>query len=70
MENRGIGYCFDFSEEQQQILKDYYEANLVFVKCLNSLPDISPEVREEIEETLLLPIEEIEKWKQQHRPNS
>ncbi|MEA5522540.1 NACHT C-terminal helical domain 2-containing protein [Limnoraphis robusta] len=70
IENRGIGYCFDFSEEQQQILHDYYEANLIFVKCLNSLPDISPEVREEIEETLLLPIEEIEKWKQQHRPNS
>ncbi len=70
IKNRGIGYWFDFSEEQKQILESYYRANLVFVECLNSLPNISPEVREEIEETLLLPIEEIEKWKQQHRPNN
>ncbi|MDY7024673.1 MAG: hypothetical protein SWJ54_25555, partial [Cyanobacteriota bacterium] len=70
IENRGIGHCFDFSEEQEQLLKDYSEANLIFVQCLNSLPNVSPEVREEIEETLLLPIDEIEKWKQQHRPNT
>lgn len=48
----------------------YYESNKFLIECLRSGCYVSPEVREEIEETLLLPIEEIEKWKQQHRPNS
>ncbi|WP_409333611.1 NACHT C-terminal helical domain 2-containing protein, partial [Dolichospermum flos-aquae] len=40
------------------ILRDYYDANLLLTYCLHLS---SPEIRSYIEETLLLPIEEIEK---------
>ncbi|MEA5496516.1 NACHT domain-containing protein [Limnoraphis robusta Tam1] len=55
---------------QKGWMRQYYESNIFLMECLRSNCSVSPEVREEIEETLLLPIEEIEKWKQQHRPNS
>jgi hypothetical protein len=38
----------------------YYDANELLVACLNSGCLVSNRVREEIEETLLLPIAEIE----------
>ncbi|MCG5059105.1 MAG: NACHT domain-containing protein [Limnoraphis sp. WC205] len=47
-----------------------HSTTALLLECLNSDCCVSPEVREEIEETLLLPIDEIEKWKQQHRPNN
>ncbi|GAB4205433.1 MAG: hypothetical protein Fur006_61560 [Coleofasciculaceae cyanobacterium] len=62
IEHRNIGHDWQFSEEQKEKLQQYYDANKLLVDCLN-LPDIylSREVRQEIEETLLLPIAEIQK---------
>ncbi|MBD2532651.1 hypothetical protein H6G97_24910 [Nostoc flagelliforme FACHB-838] len=50
-----------FDDEQKKLLRQYYEANKLMVYCLNSLCDVSPEMRSHIEDTLLLPIAEIEK---------
>ncbi|WP_404800264.1 NACHT C-terminal helical domain 2-containing protein [Amazonocrinis nigriterrae] len=44
-------------------MRQYYEANKFLVYCLNSFCEVSPEVRSHIEDTLLLPIAEIEKRK-------
>ncbi|MBD1913640.1 MULTISPECIES: NACHT domain-containing NTPase [unclassified Leptolyngbya] len=61
IEHRNIGYDWHFSDAQKQQLKQYYEANKLLVACLNSDCYVSRGVREEIEETLLLPIAEIKK---------
>lgn len=61
---RMIGKNWQFSENQKELLTQYYDANKLLVDCLNSSSSINDEVREEIEETLLLPIAEIEKRKQ------
>ncbi|WP_254172523.1 NACHT domain-containing protein [Planktothrix agardhii] len=61
---------WELEYEKKDILNKYFYANKILVDCLNSDCYVSREVREEIEETLLLPIEEIEKWKQQHRPTN
>lgn len=45
-----------FSSNQQQSLRQYYDANLLLVVCLSSDSYVSRSVRQEIEETLLLPI--------------
>ncbi|MEH2116836.1 NACHT C-terminal helical domain 2-containing protein [Nostoc sp.] len=50
-----------FDDEQKKLLRQYYKANKLMVYCLNSLCDVSSEVRSHIEDTLLLPIAEIEK---------
>jgi predicted NACHT family NTPase len=64
-----IGRNWQFTDEQKQKLQKYYEANTLLIDCLNSECYVSRWVREEIEETLFLPIAEIEKWKQEHRPS-
>jgi predicted NACHT family NTPase len=64
IEHRNIGHDLQFSDEQKQLLQQYYDANKLLVDCLNSDCYVSREVRQEIEETLLLPIAEIEKRKQ------
>jgi len=56
-----------FSPQQKELLNQYYDANRLLVDCLNSDCNASPEVKEEIEETLLLPVTEIEKHKQLNR---
>jgi len=60
---RDTEWDWQFSTEQKKQLKNYYEANKLLVSCLNSDCYVSREVREEIEETLLLPISEIERLK-------
>jgi len=52
-----------FSKEQKEQLSQYYGANMALVDCLKSNCYLNPEVRSHIEETLLLPIAEIEKRK-------
>jgi hypothetical protein len=42
----------------------YYDANKLLVDCLNSGCVVSDEVRQEIEDTLLLPIAEIKEPRQ------
>jgi hypothetical protein len=60
IEHRNIGYDWQFSDEQKQLLQQYYDANKLLVDCLNSDCYVSREVRQEIEETLLLSMLEIE----------
>jgi predicted NACHT family NTPase len=61
IKHRNIGHDWQFSDKQIQVLKQYYDANLLIVDCLNSDCNVTPEVRSHIEETLLLPIALIEK---------
>ncbi|MEG4484984.1 NACHT domain-containing NTPase [Microcoleus sp. D2_18a_B4] len=58
---RNIGRNWIFSEQQKSLLRKYYDANKLLVDCLNSGCNVSPAVRQEIEETLLLPIAHIQK---------
>jgi hypothetical protein len=50
-----------FDSRQKKLLKQYYHANDLLVKCLHSQGKVSSAVKEDIEETLLLPISEIER---------
>jgi predicted NACHT family NTPase len=59
--HRNIGHDWQFTDDQKQLLQQYYDANLLLVECLNSDCYVSRSVREEIEATLLLPMAEIEK---------
>jgi predicted NACHT family NTPase len=61
---RNIGHDWQFGWEQREVLEQYYDANWLLVECLNSDCYVSREVRQEIENTLLLPIAEIENRKQ------
>ncbi len=61
IEHRNIGHDWQLSEAQTQRLQQYYEANQLLVACLNSDCYVSRAVREEIEDTLLLPLAEIER---------
>lgn len=56
IKHRNIAHNWQFSKEQREVLRQYYYTNQLLVDCLNS-SHISPEVRTEIEETLLLPTE-------------
>jgi predicted NACHT family NTPase len=58
-------HCQDwqFSGSQKRLLRQYYNANVFLLECLNSDCYVSREVRQEIEDTLLLPIAEIENRK-------
>ncbi|WP_333140561.1 NACHT domain-containing NTPase [Microcoleus sp. B13-B6] len=58
---RNIGRNWIFSEQQKSLLRKYYDANKLLVDCLNSGCNLSPAVRQEIEETLLLPIANLQK---------
>jgi predicted NACHT family NTPase len=60
-EYRNIEHDWQFSEEQHKLLQQYNDANELLVDCLNSGCSISQNVKQEIEEMLLLPIAEIEK---------
>ncbi len=52
---RNIGHDWQFSDAQKQLLWQYYNANKLLVACLNSDCYVSREVRQSIEDTLLLP---------------
>jgi predicted NACHT family NTPase len=60
IKHRNIGYDWRFSDQQKQLLKQYYDANKLLVDCLNSASNVTPTVRSHIEETLLLPIALVE----------
>ncbi len=67
IKHRNIGHDWQFSNAQRDLLWQYYYANKLLLDCLNSDCYLSWEVRQEIEDTLLLPMCEIEK-RQQGRP--
>ena len=52
-----ISTDWQFTEQEQQQLRQYYDANRLLVDCLKSASD---NIRSHIEDTLLLPIAEIE----------
>ena len=56
---RHLGHNWQFSNQQTDALKQYYDANKLLVDCLNSNCYITRKVRQAIEETLLLPITEL-----------
>jgi predicted NACHT family NTPase len=60
IKQRNFGYDWQFSQQQQKLIRQYYDANKLLVDCMNSGCNVSPAVRAEIEETLLLPMAEIE----------
>ena len=57
--HRNLGHAWQFSNQQRDALKNYYDANQLLVDCLNSNCYITGTVRQEIEDTLLLPIAEL-----------
>lgn len=61
IEHGNIGHNWQFSEQQRKLLTQYYYGNQLVADCLNSASNVTPAVRSQIEETLLLPIAEIEK---------
>ncbi|MCL1471461.1 NACHT domain-containing protein [Argonema antarcticum] len=54
VENHPIGEDWQFDEAQKELLTKYYEANVLLMACLNNAY-VSHEVRQEIENNLLLP---------------
>jgi predicted NACHT family NTPase len=62
---RDIHHHWEFSQSQQEVLQRYYDANQLLLDCLNSNCEVTAAIRQEIEETLLLPTQEIidREWK-------
>ncbi|WP_271252166.1 NACHT domain-containing protein [Pseudanabaena sp. Chao 1811] len=54
IDRRNIGHDWQFTNEQVELLNQYYEANRLLVECMNR-SYVSKQVREEIESTMLLP---------------
>jgi len=61
IEHRNIGHDWKFKDEQKQVLEQYYAANKLLIGCLNSDCYVSRDVRQEIEDTLFLPLSEIDR---------
>jgi len=57
---RNIHHHWQFSQQQQQVLQRYYDANQLLLDCLNSNCEVTVVIRQEIEATLLLPQKELE----------
>ena len=57
--HRNMGYDWQFTDEQKTLLEQYHDANLLLIRCLNSDCYVSRPVRQAIEDTLLLPYEEL-----------
>ena len=55
--HRNIGHDWQFSDRQKELLRQYCNANQLLLDCLNSDCYVTRAVREELEETLLLPRE-------------
>ncbi|MFN6540687.1 MAG: NACHT C-terminal helical domain 2-containing protein [Nostoc sp. EkiNYC01] len=56
IEHCNIGHDWQFSDSQKKLLEQYYDANKLLVDCLNSECYVSRDVRQHIEDTLLLPV--------------
>ncbi|MCC5639660.1 NACHT domain-containing NTPase [Nostoc sp. CHAB 5844] len=56
---RDICHDWQFSKQQIELIQQYYNANKLLINCLNVSNSITPAIRQEIEETLLLAIAEI-----------
>jgi predicted NACHT family NTPase len=56
VKHRNIGHDWQFNDGQKKLLQQYYDANKLLVDCLNSECYVSRDVRQQIEDTLLLPV--------------
>jgi predicted NACHT family NTPase len=54
--HRDFGHVWQFNERQKFLLKQYYDANQLLVDCLKSGCYVTNTLRQEIEETMLLPV--------------
>jgi predicted NACHT family NTPase len=61
IEHRNIGHDWQFNDQQKYQLQRYYDANRFLVKLMQIDGAVSQEVRAEIEDTLLLPWEELQR---------
>ena len=61
IEHRNIGHDWQFTEVQKEKLQQYYDVNKLLVDCLNSDCYVTKATRQYIENTLLLPMSEIQK---------
>ena len=59
VKHSNIGHNWQFNERQKKLLKHYYNVNTIMIDCLSNDCYINREVRQEIEDTLLLPIADI-----------
>ena len=59
MKYRNIFYEDELSEQQFEMICDYYNTNELLLTCINSDCYISRELRREIEDTLLLPMSKL-----------
>jgi predicted NACHT family NTPase len=59
--HRNIGHDWQLSTQPSEAIQQYYNANKLLVECLNCNCKVTLAVRQEIEDTLLLSIAEIEK---------
>ncbi|MGD1856649.1 MAG: NACHT domain-containing protein [Leptolyngbyaceae cyanobacterium] len=60
MKHRNIGHDWRFSKDEIESLKNYYNVNRLLSRCLESDCYVSRQVREEINESALLPISKSE----------
>jgi hypothetical protein len=60
IKHRAIGHDWQFNKQQQQQLQHYYDANRFLVNLMQIEGAVSQEVRVEIEDSLLLPWEELQ----------
>ncbi len=60
---RNINHNWQFIDQQRQSLQQYHDANKLLVDCLHNACYVTQTVRQEIEETLLLPLAEISQRK-------
>ncbi|MEH1887520.1 NACHT C-terminal helical domain 2-containing protein [Nostoc sp.] len=60
-EYRGIRSRWNFNEGEKELLNQYKNANKLLLNCIHSNTELTSKCRQEIENTLLLPIAEIEK---------
>ena len=61
MEHRNMGHDWQFNEQQKQQLQRYYDTNRFLVKLMQIEGAVSEEVRAEIEDSLLLPWDELQR---------
>lgn len=60
IEHRNIGHDWQFDQTQKQQLQRYYDANKFLVELMKIQRAVSDHVRTELEDTLLLPMEELQ----------
>ena len=58
IEFRDIGHDWQFSYQQKELIKQYYNANKLLVDCLNNACPASNAIKKEIEKRLFLPVVE------------